>query len=204
MDKHVPAQQQGKQLDLREKCILATEDEARAFYTLTKNKLLNVNRWYDIATLPAATFRLMDRMANETKKTKAAQGDYVRINIPGPGPSVGNGYDWVVVEKIQEQASENTEACSITLRPAAHPLKPDQGTAHFFESAATSTLLVKRVGVEVTVSYHGRNEVVNAAAEKTADKFRNTLVGWSAKIGLSYPQWESLVKGLIKANKMTS
>lgn len=32
---------------------------------------------------------------------------------------------------------------------------------------------------------------------KSMDNVRNTLVGWGAKLGLSYPQWKSLVKGLL-------
>lgn len=203
MDEHVPKQRQGKQLDLEEKLVLTTESEARAFFTSAKNNLLNVNKWYDMATLPAATFTLMDTLANETKKTRTVEGDYVRIDIPGPGPSAGDGYDWVKVEKIQEESSEDVEVCSITLRPTAHPLKNKEDTAHFFGSEATSTLAVKRVGVEITASYHGRNEEVNTKMEKAVDKLRNTVVGWGAKMGLSYPQWESLVKGLVKGKQMT-
>jgi len=201
VDKHIPVQHRGKQLDLEEKRVLATEADAKAFFVIARNNLLNVNQWYDIATLPAATFTLMDIMANKVKKTKAEQGDYVRIDIPGPGPSAGDSYDWVKVEKIQEETTDNTEVCSITLRPTHHPTKDSGDTAHFFDSEATSTLIVKRVGVEITASYHGRNEVVNTDTQKTVDKLRNIVIGWSAKLGFSNPQWESLVKGLVKTNK---
>jgi hypothetical protein len=53
------------------------------------------------------------------------------------------------------------------------------------------------MGTIVTAEEHGRNEVPNTDTSSTIDNIRNTLVGWSARIGLSYPQWKSLVKGII-------
>jgi hypothetical protein len=41
--------------------------------------------------------------------------------------------------------------------------------------------------------------VPNTDTSLITDNIRNTLVSWSAKIGLSYPQWKSLVKGIVNA-----
>ena len=73
-----------------------------------------------------------------------------------------------------------------------------EDTAHFFKDAATSTFQVKRIANEVYAEVHGRNEVANTEANATTDKIRNTVVGWSAKLGLSFPQWKSLVTGIVK------
>ncbi|MGY0037116.1 hypothetical protein [Pedobacter sp. NJ-S-72] len=40
----------------------------------------------------------------------------------------------------------------------------------------------------------------NTDTSHLTDHIRNTLVGWTAKIGLSYPQWKSLVKGIVETN----
>ncbi|MNL25317.1 hypothetical protein D3C87_1467950 [compost metagenome] len=85
----------------------------------------------------------------------------------------------------------------MTVRPSANPLTDSQDTAHFLTNEATSTFQVKRVGNRIYAEEHGRNEVPNTDTKYTMDNIRNTFVGWGAKIGLSYPQWKSLVKGLL-------
>lgn len=199
----VPPQYTGKPLDLESRTSLPDESSARMFFETAKRRLLDVNHWYEIAELSVAVFVLTDEHGGEAVKSRAAEGDKVRIDIPGPGPSVGDGYDWVAVEQITETAGPETERCSITLRPTANPLKTETDTAHFFKDAATSTLIVERNGREVIARYHGRNEVANTETESTIDNVRNAMVGAGAKLGLSYPQWKSLVEGLVKPEKKT-
>lgn len=203
MEKYIPLQHRGKQIDLEAHIDLVTESDARYFFSAAKSNLLNINKWYDLATLPAATFVLTDTRGQETEKAAAEEGDLVRINIPGPGVAAGGGYDWVRVEKIHQEATDGMELCVVTLRPTANPSEQGGETAHFFEESATSTLMVKRIGPKVIASYHGRNEVVNTDMEKPLDNLRNAVVGWSAKMGLSYPQWESLIQGLVKKKQIT-
>jgi len=47
--------------------------------------------------------------------------------------------------------------------------------------------------------YAGRNEIINVDNENFSDNVRNYLVGLAAKIGASYPQWKSLIKGMANA-----
>lgn len=204
MNKYIPSQKRGKQVDLNARVVLTGESEAVDFFKLAKHNLFNINRWYALATLPAATFTLTDGAGNETRKERAMEGDFVRIDIPGPGPSSGDGYDWVRVEKMVDEVSDNGPICAITLRPAVNPSDPAAGPAHFFEDSASSTLIVRQEGKEVIASYHGRNEVVNTAMDSQIDNLRNAVVGWSAKMGLSYPQWESLIQGLTKKKQIDS
>lgn len=70
----------------------------------------------------------------------------------------------------------------------------------FFKDLATSTFQIKQIGHEVYAQEHGRNEVPNTATHSFGDNLRNRLVGWTAKIGLSYPQWKSLIKGLVNTD----
>ncbi|MNY17314.1 hypothetical protein D3C86_1506240 [compost metagenome] len=130
-------------------------------------------------------------------KRGALEGDHFKINIPGPGTTTGDGFDWVVVELIREEESSAAQTIIMRARPAANPLHPNPETAHFFKDKATSTFKVIRNGLEVRAEVHGRNEVPNSDTSVLINNVRNVLVGWSAKIGFSYPQWKSLVTALV-------
>ncbi|MGK6351468.1 hypothetical protein [Parapedobacter sp. DT-150] len=194
----VPPQRTGKQVDLDSQITLPDEDRARDFFALAKRRLFDVSHWYEIAEMPMSTFVLTDEYGGEAVKSRPKEGDHIRIDIPGPGPSVGDGYDWVQVEDITEAETLEGEQCAMTLRPTANPLKLNDDTAHFFQDVASSTLIVERRGNEVIARYHGRNEVINTDTDSALDNARNAMVGAGAKLGLSYPQWKSLVAGLVK------
>ncbi len=97
--------------------------------------------------------------AGRAVERNADEGDFVRIDIPGPGTRIGHGYDWVIIEALVEEAGAGAEVISMRVRPAAHPLGDDERVAHFLKSCATSTFQVRRVGNCVSAEEHGRNEV---------------------------------------------
>lgn len=191
----IPDQQEGKQVDLESRTVLPDRDSAHDFLQLVKSRLFDINRWDTVAAVPVATFVLTDAYGGEAIKTRPKEGDHVRIDIPGPGTATGDGYDWVVITDITD---DRGDSCSITLRPAPNPLKPGDDTGHFFKASASSTIVVERINHEVVARYHGRNEVANTQTDSTLDNIRNTVVGISAKLGLSYPQWQGLLDGLLK------
>ena len=190
----IPAQREGKQVDLESRTILPDAERAKNFLRLVRSRLLDVNQWDTIASVPVATFVLTDAYGGEAIKSRPKEGDHVRIDIPGPGSSAGDGYDWVVITDIAEVTDE---FCAITLQPTSNPLKQGDDTGHFFKSSASSTLVIRRQEREVIARYHGRNEVANTETESTLDNMRNSVVGISAKLGLSYPQWQGLLDGLL-------
>lgn len=195
-DEHVPAQYKGSEMNAVEQLVCDTEAEAIGFFDMVKQRLLNVNEWGELAELPMSSFRLTDGNGKEIPGP-AKEGDYFKIDIPGPGTEAGKGFDWVVVESITADKNSDSEYLSMRVRPVANPTGEATDVAHFLESGATSTFQVKRVGTTITAEEHGRNEVPNTSTGKSLDNVRNTLVGWGAKLGLSYPQWKSLVKGLL-------
>lgn len=199
----VPAQETGSEMNAVEKITLGSEAEAIHFFKTVKERLLDVNEWGKIAELPMSTFKLTDEKGAEVQR-KATDGDYFKIDIPGPGTKAGEGYDWVVIEAIKEEVHEGVEILSMRARPTTNPLNDDPNIAHFLEDTATSTFQVKRIGNVIYAEEHGRNEVPNTNTDRTIDNIRNTLVGWSAKLGFSYPQWKSLVKGLINTENKYS
>ena len=193
---HVPEQVSGSQMDAVQYKVLHSAQEADIWYARSCQKLLNVNEWYSYAELPMSAFKLFDSSGRAAARSAVA-GDLIRIDIPGPGTSAGEGYDWVVVESISEDKGRDLALMSLTVRPCGHPFHKEEGVANFLTDQATATFQVKRSGNTVYAEHHGRNEVPNNGTSKTLDNIRNTIVGWSAKIGLSYPQWKNLVTGLL-------
>lgn len=201
MENHIPEQHEGSKMDIHAQTDFTDVAEARRFYATAKKRLLEAFRWYEICEVPVSTFILTDSEGNEVKRY-IQEGDYLKIDIPGPGTSTGDGYDWVQVESVFEENTGDMELTAITVRPSSNPVDINARTAHFFKESATSTFQVKRIGLQVHAEVHGRNEQPNTDTDQLTDNIRNTLVGWSAKLGMSYPQWKSLVTGLVdKENK---
>lgn len=196
MKNQIPEQHAGGKLDTQAKAEFSTAELAREFYQIARNRLLRPSEWAGICKVPLSTFSLTDADGLPVDR-QAQQGDYLKIDIPGPGPHSGEGYDWVRIEKIDEESAGDTEITTLQARPAANPQSEDTSTAHFFTAIATSTFQVKRTGNIVYAEEHGRNELPNTDTAHVGDNIRNTIIGWTAKIGLSYPQWKSLVKGIV-------
>ena len=193
----IPEHQSGSKTDNEAFVELGDVSAARKFFEVVKNRLLHVNNWHQLAGKATADFVLTDRQGNEVDRT-AQEGDHFKIDIPGPGPATGDGYDWVQIEKIEEMHTPDLESVAIRVRPATNPTNDRKDVAHFFTDEATSNFIVKREGKTVSAHIHGRNEKPNMVAETAIDKARNTAVATGAITGFSTLQWKSLVKGLIK------
>lgn len=196
MKNQIPAQHTGGQLDTQAESRFPTTELAKAFYQIAQKRLLTPSGWAEICKVPLSTFSHTDEQGNVVER-QVQTGDYLRIDIPGPGSHSGDGFDWVRIEKVEEEFTPDAEVTTLQARPAANPKSEDTSTAHFFTAMATSTFQVKRSGNTVYAEEHGRNELPNTDSPHLADQIRNTLIGWTAKIGLSYPQWKSLVKGIV-------
>jgi hypothetical protein len=195
---HIPVHQSGGETDAIERVTCESYIQAIELYQIGKSRLADVNRWGEMSNIPLSSFKLFDSSGRSCERT-VAEGDYIRIDIPGPGTSIGKGYDWVHVEAVFSEVDFDEDVFTLRVRPSSHPLDPEGKTAHFLTSKATSTFQIKRVKNVVYAEEHARNESPNMETGNGLDNFRNALVGTAAKIGLSYPQWKSLVKGLLKA-----
>lgn len=195
-EEHVPKQTKGSEMHALEEKELTTEQEANRFFAVVKERLLDVNNWGTLAKVPVATFSLLDTNKQEVSG-EAKEGYYFKIDIPGPGTHNGEGFDWVKVESIVSETGDDQEYLSMRVRPVSNPNNDNNDVAHFLTDDATSTFQVKRIGKTIYAEEFGRNELPNNDTNSTIDNLRNTMVGWGAKLGLSYPQWKSLVKGLL-------
>jgi hypothetical protein len=193
----IPSQVTGTKTDNIERIKLHDSHQAEELYATARQKLLDVNAWGKVSGLPLSSFKLHNSSANPANRF-IKHGDYIRIDIPGPGTRVGIGFDWVKVEKIQDKPFSEGECLSIRVRPCYHPLDPGGRVAHFLNDCTTYTFQVRRVGNTVYAAKHARNEKINMAAGNCLDNLRNLFVGIVAKVGFSYPKWKNLLVGLIR------
>ena len=196
-DNLIPEQQLGVESNTETFVELATGEEAKTFYQKVRQRLLEVNTWHHWAGKLTAGFKLTDKDGNEVDRS-AEKDDHFRIDIPGPGPVTGDGYDWVQVEEIEETDKEDEQTIAIRVRPATNPTNDRNDVAHFFSDDATSCFMIKRENNKVTAAVYGRNEKPNTHTETLTDKARNTAVATGAISGFSKIQWKSLVNGLVK------
>ncbi len=198
-DKWVPGNLNGKPTDLENTKTFNSKSEAQEAFKRAYKRMLNVTIWHKLIGFASAHFVLRDTLGRRSNRL-AEVGDYFQIDIPGPGPSSGDGYDWVVVEAIKDnrRPEAEEEAYGMRLRSTKNPNKTGDEVAHFFTSEATSTFIVSRYQNTVSCSYHGRNEVINTETEKIKDKIRNTIVGAGAMLGISELQWSALIKSFLE------
>lgn len=196
-NKLVPIQQTGSEVDIQSETVLASMEEAKYLFALAKLRLEDVNNWERTCETSATNFQLTQE--DGTPSFRLAVGNLIRIDIPGPGTITGKGYDWVRIEQIgKNEEGETEEWFGFRVRPSSSPVNSDEAIAHFFSKSSTSTFIVRRVENRVIAEMHGRNETPNSSNDTLIDGIRNTIVGWSAKMGLSYPQWKFLMDGLVK------
>ena len=191
----VPPQQEGGKADIVETITAANTLQAKRLFVTARNRLFDIARWGNISEGISASFQLADKNGH-IKNGLPQVGDHIRINVPGPGSSAGAGYDWVRIEIVQEANEPDKEFAVIKVRPSAAPEK-QKGTAHFFDSAATSSFIVNREGRHISAEIHGRNEKPNTETEKVTDQIRNFVVGSAATSGFAKIQWQKLAKGLL-------
>lgn len=191
----IPPQRIGTRMDAVEEQKTRSAEEALALFHKASDRLLAVNQWGELAGL--SDFQLIDAQGIRAER-KAQNGDFIRIDIPGPGSNAGAGYDWVRIIQILEHEDPLSRSLTMMVRPSAHPLSAKAEIAHFLKVDATSTFVIRMEGLSVFAEEHGRNELPNINEGSFYDKGRNFMVGMVAKLGLAYPQWKNLVKALLK------
>lgn len=195
----IPPQKKGAKSDTVHTVKLKSHKDALDLFQIAKERLLKMYAWHQLCGMESAKFELTDAEGN-TISRPAREGDYMRIDIPGPGSKTGAGYDWVRIKKIlhEKDQERDYEATAIHVSPADNPRNLSSDTAHFFDQVASSTFLVTREKNVVTAEIHGRNEKPNTDPDKPIDVIRNTFIAIGAILGFSKLQWKQLAKGLLE------
>lgn len=193
----LPEQVTGEATETAAHHVSPSEDQARNDFTVACRRLRDVNQWKALCGTFSSGFQLIDISGNAIDGT-AAVGLYIRIDIPGPGSTAGQGYDWVLIEKIEHVSlNDHQEIFYMRARPVEHPLHKTEGVAHFLNNDATSSFTITRNYDQLTATVFGRNEVPNTHTGHVVDNVRNAIIGASGAIGVSKLQWGALVKGVL-------
>jgi len=194
----VPIQKEGQFTDAIASQLLDDLPAAQYYFKMAKQRLLAINNWHQVCPIEASVFCLTDH--NGKKIDGPAQiGNLIRIDIPGPGSNMGDGFDWVMIQDIEEITTTgiDKEALVMKVRPCANPQNESSDTAHFLKDGATSTFIVARQARLIQAEVHGRNELPNLKAGSIVDKARNAIIGLGAILGISVLQWKLLTKGIV-------
>ena len=192
----VPPQQSGKAIDAESSVELKNEREAKEFFATVRERLKNVNQWKSYAGNISANFQLVDQYGVEVQR-KIEKGDYLKIDIPGPGTKSGDGYDWVRIEEVISTSAPDLESFGFRVRPADNPQNIESETVHFYSRESTSSFIVERNRNNITASIHDRNTKPNKEANRPSDKIRDAVVGTAGAITFSKIQWKNLTDGLV-------
>ena len=196
----IPTQFAGQEIEVEATKELKDEAEAKSVYNVAKKKLLDVNNWKKIAGTITAQFQIINEKGEEVTRY-VKKGDYLRINIPGPGSKEGDGYDWVLVEELKEINMESLQSVGFRVRPNENPFGEKNETSHFYSKEATSSFIICRENSQLISRIVDRNLLPNTESGSLVDKVRDVVVGVSAIAGLSKLQWQQLANGLIKNQK---
>lgn len=194
----IPAQTTGNKSDNLYTVFCENKNMAKQTYLSACKKLFQINEWKATSNdILQTDFSLCNSDGEEVDRHPNIS-DYIKIDLVGPGSSIGDGFDWVRIEQIVvKEEDEDGEFTSIKVRPAACPLKKNTDIAHFFNDTATTTFIVSRLKNEVSAEIHGRNEEPNKNTSHITDNVRNTVVAKVAAVKFSDIQWKNLCKGLL-------
>lgn len=193
----IPKQYTGKNLLTESSVSFKEEAAAASFFKVAKERLLNVNEWHSVAGFVSGRFHLVNEEGLDLNGY-VEKDSFLKIDIPGPGSSEGDGYDWVRVEKLKEIDTVQVRSIGFRVRPCANPDGRKNDTAHFYTDEATSTFIVTQENNKVTAQIIDLNLKPNNEASSLTDKIRNVAVGIGA-IGLfSKVQWKGLAEGIVK------
>jgi hypothetical protein len=193
----VPPQFTGQEIETASTQVLKTEANAESLYNEARKKLLDVNNWNKVAGIVTARFQIIDEKGKEVNR-EVKKGDYLRIDIPGPGSKEGDGYDWVFVEVMNEINNGSVQSAGFRVRPDKNPFGEKNETAHFYSKEATSSFIIIRENTKVISWIVDRNLLPNTESGSLVDKVRDVAIGISAIAGFSKVQWQGLADGLIK------
>jgi hypothetical protein len=168
------------------------EEAAKLGFQMSVAKLFDVNAWTDIPGVANAAFELFSQDGTSLKRSYVQNGDFIKIDLPGPLP-----FYWVKVTEV----TQDDHSAQFCVQPTYDPTdkKDDKMvTDHFFQDQARSIFRVERNGREIAAMEIGINEAINNKEAEAGEKgLINTLVsagGWA--IFQRY-QWKNLTDYLV-------
>lgn len=189
----IPLQKKGGFHDTESQKKYTESEKTIAQYAILKERFLSINQWKSYCGEGFADFRLYDSLGNYVERLPKV-GDFIRIDIPGPGGFEAKGYDWVeIIEMSENYINKNElENLLIICRPSIIPVKKKiNHIAHFYSNEATSSFMISRSENAIKAAVYGRNESPNWNTN-FLDKIRNFSIAVGGMFGVSKIQWKRL------------
>ena len=198
----IPSQKKGTETGAKHDVTTETQVNAHQLFIIARNRLKDINNWKTYSDIQLTDTVLTDEMGTPVNR-EPYEGDYIKIDIPGPGPESGDGYDWVRIEKIEDNSDEfaGNESFAIRVRPASNPTSGTNDVSHFYTSDASSTFIVNRINKEVSATEAGKNEIANTDTKSIKDNIRNATVATASAVGIASIQWKLLMQGILKGKE---
>ncbi len=166
-------------------------------FEVLKDRFFSINNWKDYCGTLSADFKLYDVNGMSVERIPR-QGDYIKIDIPGPGDFEARGYDWVEIVNISDDHNDGeVERYLIKCRPSKSPQVEDSTGRHFFSRKSTSTFIISRGKDFIKVGIYGRNEIPNYIQKGILSKIRNFIISLVSSAHLTKIQWKCLADGLL-------
>lgn len=194
----IPEQIKGAYHDTESRKKFDTSEETAEKFSLLKARFFSVNCWKDYCGPGSSDFRLYDAAGRYTDRPPR-QGDFMRIDIPGPGDPQANGYDWVEVTDFDDRAygGDELERILITCRPSPEPGSGGKDVAHFYDRLSSSTFIISRGRHFIQAGIYGRNEIANSTEKNFWGRIRNFVVSLGGYAKVTKLQWKNLAEGLL-------
>ncbi|WP_412850640.1 hypothetical protein ACL0VS_19120 [Chryseobacterium sp. PMSZPI] len=164
-------------------------------FEILQKRFLSINKWKSYCGVAFAAFKLYDSKGNSVER-EPQKGDFIRINIPGPGETEAKGYDWVEITDLCYYHDNTSESIMMTCRPSRNPGDKSRHIAHFYSFKATSTFMIYKSPTHLKAAVYGRNESPNFNA-KFIDIIRNLIVAAGGIMGVAKIQWKQLTDGFL-------
>jgi hypothetical protein len=168
----------------------ADEQTAAQEFTRSKNKLFNVEAWSALPGLSSG-FYLYDEQGNRKQIHSPKEGDYIRIDLPGPFPQ-----NWVRITRLYE----DNKLAEFTVKPSKAPQagQDDSQVKHFFTEEASSTFQVQLIGNTLVAREIGLDEVINNQGRQAGNHaLVNTLIAEGGWAFFQKVQWQKLTDYLV-------
>ncbi len=193
----VPDQYKGAAFETEAERFFDDQNMIAQQFAILKQRFLNINQWKDYCGKGFAEFKLFDAEAFPVSRIPIV-GDFIRIDIPGPGNPKTKGYDWVQIVNIDDRSVDNElERCLMTCRPSEDPDDKNNQIAHFYTAESSSNFVISRGKDYIKVGIYGRNEVPNFSKTGWFGKIRNAIIAIGGFLKLTKFQWNGLAKGLL-------
>ena len=194
----IPKHKKGESSDIVNMICKEDGSLASTYFNEIKERLISVNQWHTYSDDIKANFYLVD--SNDSLVSKGFEiGNYIKIDIPGPGNPSGKGFDWTEIINIQDGCDDNfIPFFAFTIKPCTNPNETNNAVAHFYTDDTTNTFIVRRVANCVYLEVHSRNEIENINDIPILDKVRNKAIAVGGKVGLGNLNWNTFTKGLLE------